>query len=124
VSVVHLPAGLPHYAHADVVVPINGVGPFDVVHLCGQAEHAFWHAEEHLTLEAGELCLEHLHRLAIVEQHVPVDKAEKPEHLFRRRTLAAPLLGVQGQLEFARASSRGVTFALSTPARGARGSTG
>ena len=25
------------------------------------------------------------------------DKAEEPEHLFRRRTLAAPLLGVQGQ---------------------------
>jgi hypothetical protein len=58
------------------------------------------------------LCLDHLHGLAIVEHNVPVDKAEEPEHLFRRRTPAAPLLGVQGQaLESARASSRGVTLA-------------
>ncbi len=34
-SFVHLPAGMPHYARAEVesVVQINGVGPFDVVYL-------------------------------------------------------------------------------------------
>jgi len=34
-SVVHLPAGMPHYAVAEVesVVQINGVGPFDVVYV-------------------------------------------------------------------------------------------
>ena len=34
-SFVHLPAGMPHYAWAEVesVVQINGVGPFDVVYL-------------------------------------------------------------------------------------------
>lgn len=32
---VHLPAGMPHYAWAEVesVVQINGVGPFDVKYL-------------------------------------------------------------------------------------------
>jgi quercetin dioxygenase-like cupin family protein len=32
---VHLPAGMPHYAHAEVetVVQINGTGPFDVVYV-------------------------------------------------------------------------------------------
>jgi quercetin dioxygenase-like cupin family protein len=34
-SFVHLPAGMPHYAAADVetVVQINGVGPFDVTYI-------------------------------------------------------------------------------------------
>ena len=34
-SVVHLPAGMPHYAWAEVetVVQINGVGPFDVMYV-------------------------------------------------------------------------------------------
>jgi quercetin dioxygenase-like cupin family protein len=34
-SFVHLPAGMPHYAVADVetIVQINGTGPFDVVYL-------------------------------------------------------------------------------------------
>ena len=34
-SFVHLPAGMPHYAWAEVdsVVQINGVGPFDVVYV-------------------------------------------------------------------------------------------
>jgi quercetin dioxygenase-like cupin family protein len=34
-SFVHLPAGMPHYAWAEVesVVQINGVGPFDVKYL-------------------------------------------------------------------------------------------
>jgi hypothetical protein len=34
-SFVHLPAGMPHYAFAEVetVVQINGVGPFDVVYV-------------------------------------------------------------------------------------------
>jgi quercetin dioxygenase-like cupin family protein len=34
-SFVHLPAGMPHYARAEVetVVQINGVGPFDVIYI-------------------------------------------------------------------------------------------
>ena len=34
-SFVHLPAGMPHYAHAEVetIVQINGVGPFDVTYV-------------------------------------------------------------------------------------------
>jgi hypothetical protein len=34
-SFVHLPAGMPHYAHAEVetIVQINGVGPFDVTYI-------------------------------------------------------------------------------------------
>jgi quercetin dioxygenase-like cupin family protein len=34
-SFIHLPAGMPHYAFAEVetVVQINGVGPFDVVYI-------------------------------------------------------------------------------------------
>ncbi len=34
-SFVHLPAGMPHYAKADVetIVQINGVGPFDVTYI-------------------------------------------------------------------------------------------
>ena len=34
-SFVHLPAGMPHYALAEVesVVQINGVGPFDVMYV-------------------------------------------------------------------------------------------
>ena len=34
-SFIHLPAGMPHYAVADVesVVQINGVGPFDVIYV-------------------------------------------------------------------------------------------
>jgi quercetin dioxygenase-like cupin family protein len=34
-SFVHLPAGMPHYARADVdtIVQINGVGPFDVTYI-------------------------------------------------------------------------------------------
>ena len=34
-SMVHLPAGMPHYAHAEVesVVQINGIGPFDVTYV-------------------------------------------------------------------------------------------
>ena len=34
-SFVHLPAGMPHYAFAEVetIVQINGVGPFDVTYI-------------------------------------------------------------------------------------------
>ena len=34
-SFVHLPAGMPHYAHAEVesVVQINGTGPFDITYI-------------------------------------------------------------------------------------------
>ena len=34
-SFVHLPAGMPHYAWAEVetVVQINGTGPFDVIYI-------------------------------------------------------------------------------------------
>jgi Domain of unknown function (DUF4437) len=34
-SFVHLPAGMPHYAFAEVesIVQINGIGPFDVVYI-------------------------------------------------------------------------------------------
>jgi quercetin dioxygenase-like cupin family protein len=34
-SLVHLPAGMPHYASADgeTIVQINGMGPFDVTYV-------------------------------------------------------------------------------------------
>jgi hypothetical protein len=51
---------------------------------------------QNLALEVRQLGVEDLHQLTVVEQHVPLNEAEEPEHLFRRRPLSAPLLGVEG----------------------------
>ena len=48
-----------------------------------------------LTLEIGQLGLEPLHGVAVVEQHMALDEAEEPQDLFRGRPLAAPLFWVQ-----------------------------
>src|SRR5690348_5685935 len=53
---------------------------------------------EDLALEVRQLDVEDLHGLAVGEEHMALDEAEEPEHLFGRRTLAAPLLRVQRQL--------------------------
>jgi hypothetical protein len=51
---------------------------------------------EDLALKIRQLDVEDLHGLAVIEQGMPLDEAEEPEDLFRRRPLAAPLFGAEG----------------------------